>query len=308
MALVVCSTSVCRTSGPAGSVGPPAVLDRWERLCSGLADALAIDARNNPHRQEMLLAQCETRQLRCVELAHPLQGPEGLPAASPASPDPHEQRAALQQLAASLRRAADHEIGRVILFPSPLDLRPSWVELARSWAEGRSIAAPLAQLADERQARAEPALAGLCLVLERALRLAQDLGVELVLPLPVPWPHQIPDGAEVLALRETLSGAPLGSCLATDWWHTRRQLLGPAEELEPPVPEPLSCIRVADACGLTPMLPLDSGEIEWPGPVAGLGSASLERHRVLAFWPEPTRAEMEASRTQLDRLFSRGDA
>jgi hypothetical protein len=278
------------------------LLSQWEALCGGLVDALAIDARNNPDEQKMLLAACADRRIQCAELALPMLGIGGRPAPSPASPDAEERLAARELLIRTLRLGAEHGVSRLVIFPPLLPLRAHpWDRVVHDFASGISPAPGLQALDEERAARAPAALEALCFTLEPALQLCRDLGVELIFPLPGPLPQQLPAAPELAALIELFAGAPLSACLCADWIHVLQQLRGEMPDLAT-LPPP-SCLRLADACGLSPMLPPGTGEISWPGPLYELERAR-EVDQVIAVAPGASRAELEASRELLGRILA----
>ena len=264
--------------------------------------ALAIDARNNPDEQKMLLAACADRRIRCAELALPMFGAGGRPAPSPASADAEERRAARELLLSTLRLGAEHGVSRVVLFPTLLPLRAHpWDRVVHDFASKASLELALQALDEERAACAPAALDALCLTLEPALQHCLDLEVELIFPLPGPLPRQLPDAPEVAALIELFAGAPLGACLCADWIHVLQHLRGDVPDLA--ALSPPSCLRLADACGLSPMLPPGTGEIGWPGPLYEL-EGTREVDQVIAVAPGASRAELEVSRELLGRILA----
>ena len=303
MAVIVCSTSICARPGPTPA---PALLSQWEALCGGLVDALAVDARNNPDEQKMLLTACAARGIRCAELALPLFGAGGRPAPSPVSADADERRAASQLLINTLRLGAEHGVSRLLLFPSLLPLRAEpWDRVVQDFACGVAPEPALQALDQERAARAPAALDALCFTLEPVLRHCRDLQAELLFPLPGPLPQQLPAAPEAAALIELFAGAPLGVCLCADWIHVHQQLRGVVPDLT--ALSPASSLRVADASGLAPMLPPGTGEIRWPGPLYELEGARAA-DQVIAAAPGASRAELEASRELLGRILAAAEA
>lgn len=306
MSQIIGSTSIALPAFLAA--GAPALLDHWEQLCSGLVDALSIDARNNPRQQKMLLESCRTRGIRCVELTHPLVSAPGRPAAAAASLDPHERRAAVQQLEQTLALGVEHEVRRVVLLPTALALRPDPDQVAQIYAAGAAPAAELEDLREQRRGRAPRLLDGLCLALEPALRRAEELETSLILPWPAPWPHLLPDEDEVAQLVTIFEGAPLGLALCSDWCHVRGALAPELGGAPRAFEAPLISVRLADACGLIAMLPPGTGEIAWPGPLAGLGARLEGLDLVLTVGPGPSRTELQASRELVEELLSWGAA
>jgi len=246
-----CSTSLCVLPAE-----PADMLACWESACGGSAMGLMLDARLGHQQQDELLRLARTRGVECIALAHPRSGPPGLPAASAASLDRDEQRAARQQLVMTLQRAHRHGVGRVELGPTLLELSISRGALAGQFARGMD----LQQMEPERAARAGGALDALCLVLDPALEQVSRLGGELLLPVPAPWPHQVPGPGDVQQLRGIFAGSPLRISLALDWWHVARQLAPQAVELEL---GGVALVRAADASGLVTMLPPGTGELDW---------------------------------------------
>jgi hypothetical protein len=290
MGFIACSTSIC----PGPERGADAVMDHWEDRCRDLLEALAVDHRFNPQRQERLLQLCRLRGVGSVELSHPDFGPEGLPSASVASPDRHEQRAALLQLTDTLQRAVSHGVRRVQLPPTELSLKISREQLGRDFALDQASSA-LEALRGQRDLRANAAMDAFCLVLDPALRTCDDLGGLVTLPVPAPWPHLFPDPEEVAQLLEIFAGAPLAAAYRTDWAHVQATLTG----TEPTTPgEHHHALLLADACGLTTMLPPGAGEIDWDAQ-----ATIKEGHDVvLSVREDTTRAEVVHSCALLERL------
>jgi hypothetical protein len=132
------------------------------------------------------------------------------------------------------------------------------------------------------------------------LRAAEGGGVTIVLPWPPPWPQQLPDAAEVRELElRCFAGAPLGSCLCTDWAHARSVLENGDAAQPDAAATALACARVADACGLALRLPLGSGEARWQQTLEAAGEAE----RVLTLRSDVTAAEVARS---VERLAPRG--
>lgn len=290
MGFVACSTSIC----PGSESGASAVMDHWEDRCRDLLEALAVDHRFNPQRQERLLQLCRLRGVRCVELSHPRLGPEGLPTASITSPDRHEQRAALLQLTDTLQRAVDHRVDRVHLPPAEMGLTVSRERL--EWGFALDQTSPvLEELRGQRDLRAAAAMDAFCLVLDPLLRSCDDLGGLVTLPGPAPWPHLFPDLDEVATLLEIFAGAPISVIYCTDWAHVEATLTGRSGSTPP---EHLQALRVADACGLTSMLPPGTGEIDWDE----RATIKEDHDVVLTLRPDTTRDEVIRSCALVERL------
>jgi sugar phosphate isomerase/epimerase len=261
MSQIACSTALC----PLPAV-PGQILACWEGLAQAAGiGAMAIDPRLSPRQQQEVLREGRARGIPCCELAHPRLGPGGLPAASPASSDRAERAAARAQLLDTVQRAAGAGVERVVLPPAILELSLSQAALARRFALGLGLAPELEQLEQERAERGRAAIDALCLVLDPVLRRLDALGGTLLLQVPAPWPHQLPGSEEAAALAGLFGGAPLGTCHATDWAHVAASLGVEARGSEAAV------LRLADACGLSTMLPVGTGEIDWPAALAALG-------------------------------------
>jgi hypothetical protein len=295
MGFVACSTSIC----PGSECGASAVMDHWEDRCRDLLEALAVDHRFNPQRQERLLRLCRLRGVRSVELSHPHIGPEGLPTASVVSSDRHEQRAALLQLTDTLQRAVDYGVERIHLPPTEMGLAISRESLGRDFALDQASPGP-EELRGQRDLRATAAMDAICLVLDPLLRTCDDLGGTVALPGPTPWPHLFPDLDESAQLLEIFAGAPIEADYCTDWAHVQATLTG--SEPAPP-PEQLHVLRLADACGLTSMLPPGTGEIDWDEQV----TIKEDNNVVLTLRPDTTRDEVVRSCALLERLRSERD-
>ena len=246
------STSLCDAPSSAERV-----LERWRDVCQQRLDRIALGAHLTSAVQAPLLTLLPGAGLTCVELGHPLRSPDNRPAASFISEDRDERAAAVRQLSASVELAADSGVPRVVLHPQPVTLALSAPQIAGLYAEARAL--DLTACGEERTARGAAAFDGLCNVLDSVLNVAQRHEVALSFLGPPPWPHQLPDAAEIERLHEIFDGASLERCACVDWIYLEAQLNGGEADYRqlPPV------VRLADACGLVTNLPLGCGEIPW---------------------------------------------
>jgi sugar phosphate isomerase/epimerase len=285
---VALSTSACPRS-----LSPTAALARWRALAGDEVSALAVDERWPSEQQTELLRLTTSSGARCCELAHPTFSARTRPAASPASSDREERRAAGRQLVDTVQRAADREVLRVLLRPARISLTPEIARLRWLYALDRQL--PLDDLAAQRSARIAPALDGLRAALDPALEAAARLGVRLALVGPAPWPHEVPRSAEVQLLREEFRGAPLGCCLRVDWaWAAAA--LGTADPLAAP-----EALHLADAAGLATRLPLGSGQLDAEHVAAALRDAA---ECVLTLRSDVERDEVRRSMQWIERALS----
>lgn len=285
MSQIACSTALC----PLPAV-PAQILAQWEGLAGGAGiRAMALDPRLSPQQQQEVLREARARGIRCCELAHPQVGASRLRAASPASSDRAERAAAAAQLLDTVQLAAGAGVERVVLPPVILELSLPRAVMARQFALGLELAPALEQLELERAERGRVAIDALCLVLDPVLRRLDALGGMLVLQLPAPWPDQLPSDDEAAALARLFAGAPLGTCHATDWAHVAAAL---GVEVEARGPE-AAVLRLADACGLSTMLPVGTGEIDWPAALAVGGEERPPCVIVCRAEADPSPAEMQ---------------
>jgi hypothetical protein len=286
---VYVSSSICSLASPA------ALLSDWEDRCRGEEVAgLCLDPRLGHELQHDVLVQCRQRGLACPEIGHPLvdQAPSAI------SQDRDERSAAGKQLLASGRRAHEFGVQRLLAPPWALALKPSLGHVVERFQ--RDLDPGLAGLQEGRSIIAERALDACCLVLDPVLRELEDLGVEVVLLHPTAWPHQFPDAEELARLGHIFDGAPLGSCLAVDWWHVAQHFQ------RTKVPEGAGVSRIADASGMTGMLPVGTGELDWDAVAPALRTTEVG---VVTYDAAlcPTPRELAAGLTLLQKVLATPD-
>ena len=266
-------------------------LGRWGELASECVDACALDPRLLPAVQTELLQLLRRSGWRAVELAHPFVQEGSARSASPASHEREECRAAGRQIASSIVRAADHEVRRIVVYPTQLPLTPGNESLAVQFARCELV--PWQQLAQQRRALVPHALDGLRTALDSALEVAARLDVVLLLPVPCVWPHQVPSSSEVRQLLLEYAGAPLEQTYFADWAHVASCVARSADGVvaTPEAMEPWpGVVRMADAAGLRPGLPLGCGEI-----AVEVALPAPASETVLTLDAEVTRVEVQTS-------------
>jgi hypothetical protein len=158
-----------------------------------------------------------------------------------------------------------------------------------------SLPLDLEELDRERSERGGLAVDQLLLVLDECFELTGDTGVTVALPAPAPWPHLVPAPIEVDRVLVVLSGAPLKAGWRVDWAHVFASLRD--VELATPEAEGGSAGWVADACGLSPQLPVGTGEVSWPGALSPLPRSA---DATVVSRPDTTTGELEQSARVLD--------
>ncbi len=285
MTQLALSTAIC--SLPQDSAG---ILRSWEEKSQGRIPSLAIDSRLSLALQADVLQLSSRRGLICAEITHSFTGEFGRPAASIVSADRDELRHARAQIIATLELAHRFEVHRVILSPGRINLKMSESDLRRRFLLGLEWEnEPLLQ---ERHSLAVEALDHLCLVLDPVLAAAEKYDLQIVWLSPTFFLHQIPGPNEVRQLLEIFAGSPISICFCTDWAQLAKMLqTGSLDHL---TQSKFSCLRLADACGITGRLPLGRGEIIWPETLKAIHSA---RDHVLTFHSGTTEQELMHSLT-----------
>ncbi len=260
-----------------------AAVARFRALADGAgaaALAVAVDPRLGSAQQAAWIECFRAGGVSCAEVAHPfvLAGRRRGPMLT--SDDRDEQRAAARRTVETIYMAADHQVPRVVVYPGVLDLRPAVEQLQRAFALAEEP--PHDELAARRLTLAAPALDGVRAGLELSLESAARLGVEVALPGPCPWPHQLPCWLEVEGLLREFAGAPLAPMFFMDWAHAAGEL----ETLDR-FPSSTRAVRVADACGLRLRLPLGAGEARWPTRFAVAGEEEEVRSAGLILLADP---------------------
>lgn len=247
------------------TLAPEAIIERAVTLLTraGISDseaALVLDAHLDEERLDALVPLFERRrELRVVAL----EGGSGLLGrAALASLDKEEARAAVGAAEATLRRASALGAGYVVL-------RLGWVEGARrDWIYARdqflrgALVAPKARaLQGARDRAAVPHLDRVRGALERVCRLADSLGVKLLLKNGQRY-VELPSPPELERLRDDLRGAPLAGLFDLPAAHLVDAMgMFPLAAVQASFAADKHLSYLGDACGAVAALPAGHGEL-----------------------------------------------